>query len=248
MKPVLRGLWAMGIGMVVMGTWSAGAWEVRDTASIGAFEAFHDSFAPAAFHFPRHGAGPLGWVGFNLYADVAAVDGFGDEDFADDDLPGSAIRGSLPGDFLSIARVGARKGLPGGIDLGVAYGEVLDADFDLLSADVKWSIIDGGLLKPALALRISGTRSEGSDHYDFTQIGADLTFSKGFANLVPYIGIGVARSESSLDRPGGDTLDVETTDQVLFAGVTINLLVPKINLSVEQGEHLQAAVRFSLGL
>ncbi|MCB1054727.1 MAG: hypothetical protein KDD11_04355 [Acidobacteria bacterium] len=221
----------------------AHAWEIRQDAPAADFARFHDAFAPAAFPAPRHGAGPLGWIGFEIFAEASAIDGVGNEAFAD-----TTIRGSLPADALTIARVGARKGLPGGFDIGASYGEVVSADFNLLSADVKWSILEGGPLKPALALRVSGTRSSGSDVYDFQQTAVDLSFSKGFANLTPYVGVGLLRSESRLDRIAGDPLKVDSTDQILFAGVTINLLVPRITLAVEQGDQLQAAVRLSIGL
>lgn len=221
----------------------AHAWEIRADAPAADFQRFHDAFAPSAFAAPRHGAGPLGWVGFEIFAEISAVDGIGRKDYAD-----TTIRGDLPADALSIARVGARKGLPGGFDLGASYGEVLSADFNLVSADLKWSILEGGPLKPALALRLSGTQSTGGDAYDFRQTAVDLSFSKGFANLTPYVGIGLARSESRLDRPAGDVLKVDSTDQILFGGVTINLFVPRITFAVEQGDQLQASVRLSIGL
>lgn len=221
----------------------ASAWGIRDDATRAALGDFNRDFGSAAFAYPRHGAGALGWIGFEVWADVSGVEGF-----ADDALGATAVEGELPGDFLAIARVGARKGLPGGIDLGISYGEVLDADFDLLSAEVKYSLLEGGLLKPALAVRLSGTRSSGGDAYEFSQLGADVTFSKGFANLVPYVGVGLVHSESEIDRGLAGPLTVDSTDEVLFAGVTINLLLPRINVSVEQGEQLQLAVRFGIGL
>src|SRR4028119_1470443 len=92
--------------------------QLRTDALEADFREFHRSFAISAYHYPRHGAAPLGLVGFDIYADVAVAPAFDDRALEDD----------LPGDFMSVVRVGGRKGLPGGIDLGVAYGRALGVD------------------------------------------------------------------------------------------------------------------------
>lgn len=220
----------------------AAAWEVRDDAPRPAFEAFHDRFATAAFHYPRHGAAPLGLVGFELYADLSADLEFEDEDFFPD-----AVSGDLPAGALSIARVGVRKGLPGDVDLGLAWGTAVDGDLDLVSADVQWAFLDGGAVSPAMALRLTGTRTVGGGPYELDQYGAELLLSKGFPLLTPYVGAGVVWSEGRLARAGGGELTVDGTRTVLYAGVVINLLLPKITVEAEQGEGFQVAARIGFG-
>jgi hypothetical protein len=220
----------------------AAAWEVRPDAPEEAFEAFHQRFATAAYHYPRHGAAPLGLVGFDVYVDLAVDQDFDAEPFYDE-----AVSGGLPGDLLAVSRVGARKGLPGGIDLGASYAWALDGDVKLLSADLQWAIIDGGLLSPALSLRLTGTRSLDEGAYQLEQYGGELLLSKGFTVLTPYVGAGMVYSDGTLERLDGSELSTEDTQAVFYGGVTLNLLLPKITVEVEKGEAVQAAVKVAFG-
>ncbi|HEX2254915.1 MAG TPA: hypothetical protein VHQ65_16745 [Thermoanaerobaculia bacterium] len=228
--------------LVLAAALPAAGWEVRPDAPEEAFEAFHGRFATAAYHYPRHGASPLGLVGFDVYVDLAADQDFDDEPFYD-----QAVAGDLPADVLAVSRVGARKGLPGGIDLGASYAWVLDSDMKLLSADLQWAILDGGLLSPALSLRLTGTRSLDDGVYQLEQYGAELLLSKGFTVLTPYVGAGMAYSEGTLERLDGTELSTDDTQAVFYGGVTLNLLLPKITVEVEKGEAVQAAVKVAFG-
>lgn len=221
---------------------SVQAWEIRGDAPEGDFQDFHRRFSAAAYHYPKHGASPLGLVGFNIYADVAADQDFGDQPFAD-----TVIDDDLTGDVLAFARVGVRKGLPGGIDLGVAYGRALGGDIDLVSADLQWAIVEGGPLTPAVGLRFTGSRTVDSGAYELDQYGAELLVSKGFAVLTPYVGGGVVRSEGKLTSDVR-TLEDSHTRGIVYGGLTLNLLLPKITVEVEKAEVVQWSARISIGL
>jgi hypothetical protein len=218
------------------------SWEVSGNASAEDFSAFHRRFSLDAYHYPRHGAAPLGLIGFEVYADATYDEEFDDEEFND-----TAIDGDFTGGFLSIARVGARKGLPGGIDIGLAYGRALEGDIKLLSADLQYAILKGGLVKPALSIRLTGTRTLDAEAYELDQYGAEVLLSKGFTILTPYIGGGIVYSKGTLDRDLLGSLEEEETEGVLYAGVTLNLLLPKITVEVEKGDVLQGAVRVGFG-
>ena len=221
----------------------ARGWEVSPGATQEDFQAFHSRFSSGAYFYPRHGAAPLGLIGFEVYADATYDEGFDDEPFND-----TAIDGDLTGGFLSIARVGARKGLPGGVDLGVSYGRALGGDVKLVSAEIQYAILKGGLVKPALSLRVTGSRSLESEAYDLDQYGAEVLLSKGFAVLTPYVGAGLVYSKGTLDRgsllPG---FEEEETRGVIYAGLTLNLLLPKITVEIEKAEEIQGAVRVGIG-
>ncbi len=221
----------------------AWGWEVSSDATLEDFQAFHGRFSSGAYFYPRHGAAPLGLIGFDVYADATYDEGFDDEPFND-----TAIDGDLTGGFLSVARVGARKGLPGGINLGVSYGRALEGDVKLLSAEIQYAILKGGLVKPALSLRVTGSRSMDSKAYDLDQYGAEVLLSKGFAVLTPYLGAGLVHSKGTLDRgpllPGFEETE---TRGVIYGGVTLNLLLPKITVEVEKAEVVQGAVRVAIG-
>ncbi|HEX6202549.1 MAG TPA: hypothetical protein VF100_06060 [Thermoanaerobaculia bacterium] len=222
---------------------AASAWSVSAAAGRDDFEAFHRRFASSAYAYPRHGAAPLGLLGFDVWAEVAVDEGFTDEPFFD-----GAVDGDLTGDLLLVGRVGARKGLPGGIDLGLSYAEALEGDLSTASAEIGWAILDGGLISPTLGLRLTGTRTLDSEAYELDQYGAELILSKGFAVLTPYVGGGVVYSEGRLDR-GPDLPAFETDDTrfVAYAGLTLNLVLPKITVEVERGEAITGAVRVAFG-
>ncbi|MEM7481825.1 MAG: hypothetical protein AAF481_11675 [Acidobacteriota bacterium] len=219
------------------------AWDVDTGMSQETFRLFHDRMVFAAYPYARHGAAPLGLVGFDIYADLSA-----DLDAGDDDAFLAAIDGSLPGDALAFVRVGARKGLPGGFDLGAGYARAVDGDIELLSADLQWAILKGGALKPALSLRLTGTQNLDSGPYQVEIYGAEVLLSKGFPLFTPYVGVGFYRGEGDLERSGGGRFSRSEDGTFAYAGVTVNLLVPKINFELEQGESFQGAVRVSIGL
>ncbi len=221
----------------------AAAWEVRGDALESDFEAFHRHFAFAAYPYPRHGAAPLGLTGFRVYAEAT-----GDREFQDEPFFDAVIDGSLPLDTLSIVRVGVRKGLPGGVDLGASYGRAVDGDVELVSGELSWAILDGGAVAPALALRLTGTRTTGGGAYELDLYGAELELSKGFAVLTPYVGAGAYAADGTLDRAGiGPRFETDHTAGFVYAGVTLNLLVPKLTFEVEQGEALQGAFNLAFG-
>lgn len=217
------------------------SWEVRGDAPRADFEEFHRRFSMASYHYPRHGAAPLGLIGFEIYADAAVDQDFGDEPFVE-----TVLDDDPTGDMLVFGRVGARKGLPGGIDLGVAYGRAIEGDIKLVSADLQWAFIKGGVVSPALALRLTGTRTVDSGAYELDQYGAELLLSKGFTLVTPYIGAGVVRSEGTLNGLLS-TLKSEETQTIFYGGVVINLLLPKIVVEVEKAEVVTGAVRLGFG-
>lgn len=221
----------------------AAAWEVDPTAPREAFEAFHRRFAGAAYPYPRHGAAPLGITGFRVYVEASA-----DQDFQDEPFFATTVDGDLPLDTLSIARVGVRKGLPGGLDLGASWGQAVDGDLELISGELSWAILDGGAVSPALALRLTGTRTVGGGAYDLDLYGAELELSKGFVLLTPFAGAGYYHGEGTLDRGAlGPSFDADDDRGFVYAGVTLNLLLPKITFEVEKAEALQGSVNLAIG-
>jgi hypothetical protein len=221
----------------------AAAWGLRGDAPESDFRDFERRFSGDVYDYPRHGAAPLGLAGFEVWADASVDSGFGGRSFRN-----TVIAGSLPGRTLTMLRAGVRKGLPAGIDLGVSYGQALGGGPKLAAADIQWAIVKGGALSPALSLRLTGARSLKSDPYYLQQYGAELLVSKGFPALTPYAGAGLVESRGRLDSTLGSSLRDNRTHAVLYAGVTLNLLLPKIHIEVEHAEVTQAAIRIGFGL
>jgi hypothetical protein len=221
---------------------AAASWQVNGDATSADFHAFSERFSSDAYFYPRHDASPLGIVGFEAYADATY-----DKSFDDQSFNKTAVTGSYAGGFLSIGRVGVRKGLPGGFDIGASYGEALGGDIKLISGELQYAIANGGLVSPALSVRVTGSRTINAKAYALDQYGAELLLSKGFVVVTPYIGAGIVTSKGTLDSPLGGSRSDTDTRAVLYAGLTLNLLIPKIHFEVEKGETVQAAVRVGIG-
>ncbi len=221
----------------------AAAWDVRRDASAADFHDFSRRFASAAYAYPGHPAKALGITGFEAYAEASYDSGFDEEPFF-----AGAVDGDLDGGFLSIARVGIRKGLPGHVDLGVSLAEAIGTDLRLATAEIQWAFLDGGAVSPAAALRITATRSQGGDAFTLDQAGVEVLVSKGFPLLTPYIGGGVIASRARLDRLDGlSDLSETHTQPIAYAGVRLSLLIPKITAEIQRGETTQYALRVALG-
>jgi hypothetical protein len=233
---------SLGVAGMAATAGPARAWDPVAPAPPQDFTAFHRRFSSDLYPYPRHGASPLGLVGFEIYADATYDKSFDGEPFFK-----TVVDGNLPSGILSVGRVGVRKGLPGGLDIGVSYGEALGSQVKLVSAEVEYALIRGGLLEPALGLRVTGTRTVSSGAYDLRQYGAELLLSKGFTVLTPYVGVGLTYSRGRLGH-GVLELTDNATRAVAYAGLRLNLLLPKIVVEVEKGEVVQGAVRIGFGL
>ena len=219
----------------------AAAWTVDGNAPKADFAAFSRRFAGDAYFYPGHGAAPLGLAGFSVFAEGSYDSGFGNEPFAD-----TTLHGGLTGNALVVGRVGLRKGLPGKIDLGVAVSQALEGDVKLGSAELSYALLGGGAATPAVGIRLTATRTLDARAYTLDQEGAEILVSKGFVLLTPYLGAGLVHSRGRLK---GDLRELSTTDTrgVAYAGLSLNLLLPKITVEVEKGEVVQGRLRVAFG-
>lgn len=104
----------------------------------------------------------------------------------------AAWKAATGDDIEQIGSVGVKisKGLPLGLDVSGFYNIVPGTDASVLGAAVSYSIEEGGLIAPAIAVRLGYTKGQGIEDFDFETKSADLTLSKGFAMLTPYAGVG----------------------------------------------------------
>jgi hypothetical protein len=225
---------ALGVAAALWTPLAARAWKVDGNASPAELAAFHHSFGVASHLFPRHKAEPLGWTGFEVWVDTSFLP----------DYQEGGVSGNLPKDGLAVSRVGVRKGFPRGIDLGVALGRA--GDVDLVDAELEWAILRGGAAKPALGVRLAAGRAK-DDVYELDRWSAELVLSKGFGPVTPFVSAGVVRCEADFRPTSGAAFGVNETHEVLAAGLTLSLLLPRLTVSVEEAGELQFAVRASFG-
>ena len=135
--------------------------------------------------------------------------------------------------MLLFPKLHAQLGLPVvPIDIGVVYSKVPDSDIKLTGGEIKWAILKGSTLTPALALRAAYTKLEGVDVLDLDTKSLDVSISKGFAMLTPYAGIGLVRITSDEKDPDVTLQKEEITETKGFVGMKLSLL-PVFNIVVE---------------
>jgi len=159
---------------------------------------------------------PLGVTGFDLGIGVSRTD------MAQSSALWSKITssGNSVGD-LYVPKLHIAKGLPLGFDVAGFYSKVSSTGFTLVGAEVRYAIIDGGIAKPALGLRGAYSKMSGVSQLALNTRSLDISLSKGFAMLTPYIGAGQVWTNSS---PNAGTLTNESISQhKYFAGANLNL-------------------------
>lgn len=200
------------------------------------FRDFSKEFAIATSLKPLSPAEPLGIMGFDVGVEVTAVN-------ISDRAWVNAIEDRDVPSYLLIPKIRVIKGLPLGFDVGVFYSQVPDTNIKLYGGEIKYSVIEGSTLIPAIALRGNYTQLSGVSQLDFKSYGVDASISKGFLMITPYGGVGVNRFESmpkgfaSAPFPSGLGLkDEKKTYYKAFVGAKLTLLLFSLTGEVEFNE------------
>lgn len=121
------------------------------------------------------------------------------------------------------------KGLPLGFDVGGFFSQGLDTNVRHRGFELRYALIDGSAITPAVGLRASTTQLTNVDNLDIDTKGLDLSISKGFVMFTPYVGAGVV-------RVSGETsgLRSSTTLNKFFVGVGMNLLGLNVNIEYDK--------------
>jgi hypothetical protein len=97
--------------------------------------------------------------------------------------------GSAPS-VLPLPKLHANVGLPLGLEVGGVYSTVPASNIGFWGAEAKWAFIRGGVLWPAVAVRGAYTALNGVDELDLSTKSVDVSVSKGFLLVTPYVGAG----------------------------------------------------------
>ena len=132
-------------------------------------------------------------------------------------------------DTLTTSRVHAHKGLPLGFDIAAFMGNVSAINVNLVGAEVRYAILEGGVATPAVGVRGAYTNMNGANQLSLKTRSLDVSISKGFTVLTPYAGIGQVWVDSS---PSAGALGSENFSMgKVFAGVNMNMGL--LNLAFE---------------
>ena len=132
-----------------------------------------------------------------------------------------------------------------------SYSKLEGTDATVWGAALDVPIINGGLVKPTLALRGSYAQLMGVDELDLKTSGLELFLSKGFGPITPYAAVGRSRT----DAEGHVTtptlvpilLEDESSTNRYTVGVKISLLFPKIVVEATQAEERSYSAKVSFG-
>ena len=152
------------------------------------------------------------------------------------------------GNYVGVPRLVVSKGFSV-FSLSGSYAKLGDTDIDIIGGALDVPIIEGGLIKPTLAVRGSYATIRGVDEYDLKTYGVELFLSKGFGPVTPYGAIGRVRNDGTgtIPAPVNRTLTDESDVNRITVGVRVSLLLPKIAIEATQGEERSFAAKVSIG-
>ncbi|MDP4300568.1 hypothetical protein [Leptothrix discophora] len=141
----------------------------------------------------------------------------------------AAAGGSDVPSTLPLVSVRAVKGLPFGVDVGVALGAVPGSNVRTTGGELRWAFVGGGMLTPAIAVRAAINNLSGVDNLKVDTTSLDVSISKGFVMFTPYAGVGTVKVKTS--APGTTLAGEKFNQKKIFGGVNINLGL--VNLALE---------------
>ena len=127
----------------------------------------------------------------------------------------------------------AHKGLPFGIDVGAAIASIPGSNIKYMGGELRYAILDGGILTPSVGVRGSLSRLQGVDDLGFNTKGLDISISKGFLMATPYAGIGKVWASSDPKAGLGLTAEDVSLNKA-YVGLGINLLLINLNLEADK--------------
>ncbi len=200
---------------------------LQDLPDQEAFKALSKDLAGVIGYKAIAPAEPLGIIGFDVGVQLTAVG------MESPDVWGAAMSDSGALDTLVLPKLYLQKGLPLGIDVGAYYVKVPSSNIEAWGGELKYAILSGSTVTPAVAVRGTFSGLFGVDQLDFETKSIDISISKGFLMFTPYAGIGQQWTTST---PKAEAKDAGLTkesfsDSKVFVGMRMTLGV--FNVSAE---------------
>lgn len=168
----------------------------------------------------------LGVAGFDLGFEVTATT------LAHRGAWDAATSGRAPS-TVYIPKIHLHKGLPAGFDVGAFYATVPNANINLWGAELRYALIEGGAVTPAVGLRGTYSKLSGVDQLDLHTRGLELGISKGFAFVTPYAVIGRIWTDST--PVGVNNVSPEKlADSKTAIGVNVNAGVGNVAIEADK--------------
>lgn len=179
-------------------------------------------------YIPLAPAEPLGILGFDIGVEMTGV-----KIDSGSSVWKNAVSDSKPPDYIVLPKLHVQKGLPFGVDVGAIFATVPGSNIKLYGGELKWAVLKGSIVTPAVAIRGSFTTLAGVDDIDASTYGVDASVSKGFGPITPYAGIGQVWIKAGENSSLVTIPDVSTSATKLFVGTRISLLIISIALEAD---------------
>ncbi len=158
---------------------------------------------------------------------------------------------TIGGNYVAVPRLVVSKGLSAATITG-SYAKMQNTPGSIIGGTLDVPVINGGLVKPTLALRGSYSTLRGVDVYKLNTYGAELFLGKGFGPITPYGAIGKQRGDATgtipqTPRTPEITLRDKSTMTRYTVGAAINLLFIRINVEANQAEARSYGAKVSFG-
>ena len=158
---------------------------------------------------------------------------------------------TIGGDYVGVPRLVISKGLSAATISGT-YAKVNDTSANVIGGALDLPIVNGGLVKPTLALRGSYSTLRGVDDFKLSTYGLELFLGKGFGPVTPYGAVGKQRSDAKGTAPAtSDTLPISLRDKSTInrytLGAQLNLVVFRLTVEANQAEERSYGAKVSFG-
>jgi len=189
-----------------------------DTLTQSEFRSLSEDLGAALSYKPMIPSEPLGITGFDIGVAVTGTR-----------LKNASVLSKASGNdsvssTLYVPSLRAHKGLPFDIDIGVNYTAVPSTNLKLYGGELRWAVLAGSTVSPAVAVRVAINKVNGVDQLAFDTTSLDLSVSKGVLNLTPYAGVGQVWVKSTPKGSAASFLSAEKFTQTkVYAGVNVNL-------------------------
>ncbi len=201
-------------------------------ASQDDFKNFSRDLGLAISYDPLSPAEPLGGLlpGFDAGVELTAVSINKSASYWQNSVTNPS---TLP-NYLLLPKVHVQVGLPViPLDFGVEFATVPGTDINVIGGEIKYAILSGGIVMPAVAIRGAYTKLSGVDVFGMETKSLDLSVSKGFFFLTPYAGLSEVWITGTPTGPTATTLSQTNLSETKgFIGLKFSLL-PFLNIVAE---------------
>lgn len=197
------------------------------------FRLLSEDLGGALSYRPQISTDALGVAGFDIGV------GFTAAKLRNPTILQQASSDSVDTSTLPVATLRVHKGLPLGFDIGVIYASIPDSNVRYYGGELRYAILEGGIAQPAIGLRGSYTKVDGVEQLELDTRGLDLSISKGFGPVTPYIGAGkvwVRSNPQGVPSLRGEEFSLNK----VFVGMGVRFLVFNVNLEADRTGEVEA--------